>query len=62
MKPPAEAEIERLQDLAKQSARLRQEADRLQAKSEILRSEVDKVRERIAQLGLKRKTARRTET
>src|SRR5215470_17715926 len=58
VKPSAKAEIERLQELAKRSARLRQEADALQAKSEQLHSKVEKVHKRVAQLGLKQKTTR----
>jgi phage shock protein A len=57
VKPSAKAEIERVQKLANQSARLRQEADELQAKSEALHSRVEKVRERMAQLGLKQKAS-----
>lgn len=55
VKLSAKAEVERLQELAKRSARLRQEADALQAKSEELQSKVERARKRMAQLGLKQR-------
>lgn len=55
MKPSAKAEIERLQELAKQSVRLRHETEKLHAKSEQLHSKVEKTRKRMVQLGLEQR-------